>query len=146
MDAGPADVWAPAGEAAAPEMGGKRQTPQPRDAPPDFLDFASFLEAPKLAPEASADRPRSEDDWLTRSTRPRRLRWSRRSGASHTDPDAAGDRRPADGRPSPKEPQSDSAAALELLDRIARAAGVPERAFASRNPDELADEIGARFG
>ncbi len=30
------------------------QAAQPRDAPPDFLDFASFLEAPKLAPEASA--------------------------------------------------------------------------------------------
>jgi type VI secretion system protein ImpI len=43
----------------------------------------------------------------------------------------------------PREPQPDSAAALEVLDRIARAAGVPPGAFSSRNPDELADEIGA---
>jgi type VI secretion system protein ImpI len=45
----------------------------------------------------------------------------------------------------PREPQTqpDSAAALEVLDRIARAAGVPPGVFTSRNPDELADEIGA---
>src|ERR1700742_2371731 len=52
LDPDLANVWAPAGEAAAPEIGAKRQTAQPRGAAPDFLDFASFLEAPKLGPEA----------------------------------------------------------------------------------------------
>jgi len=50
---------------------------------------------------------------------------------------------PAASPPSPREPQPDGAPALEVLDRIARAAGVPPGAFSSRNPDELADEIGA---
>ena len=67
-----------------------------RDAPPDFLDFASFLEAPKLAPEASAGPQRSEDDWLTaaKPAAPAASVGSGRSRASHTDAGAAGDRRP----------------------------------------------------
>ena len=60
-----ANVWAPVGQAAAPEVGAKRQPAGPRAAPPDFLDFASLLEAPKAAPEASPAPSRSEDDWLT---------------------------------------------------------------------------------
>ena len=63
LDPGLANVWGPAGEAAAPEIAAKRQT-TPRAAPPDFLDFASFLEAPKPGPEASLGPQRSEDDWL----------------------------------------------------------------------------------
>ncbi len=144
LDPGLANVWAPAGEAAAPEMGVKRQTTQPRDAPPDFLDFASFLEAPKLAPEVSASPGRSEDDWLTAKPVP---------PPPPMDQGAPEPRIPTPARPAivdpavrprlPKEPQPDGAAALEVLDRIARAAGVPPGAFSSRNPDELADEIGA---
>src|SRR3984957_11181557 len=66
LDADLANVWAPVGVAAAPEIGAKRQTAQPPNVAPDFLDFASFLEAPKLAPEVPAAPPgRSEDDWLT---------------------------------------------------------------------------------
>jgi type VI secretion system protein ImpI len=42
----------------------------------------------------------------------------------------------------PREPQAGSVPASEVLDRIARAAGVPLDVFTSRNPDELADEIG----
>ncbi len=146
LDAGLANVWGPVGEAAAPEIGAKRQTAQPRDAPPDFLDFASFLEAPKLAPEASAGpatiRGRLAD--CGQACRLRRLRWirtvwslayrRRRGRRSST-------RRPDGHCPGSRSP--DSAAALEVLDRIARAAGVPPGAFSSRNPDELADEIGA---
>ncbi|HEY6520127.1 MAG TPA: type VI secretion system-associated FHA domain protein TagH [Roseiarcus sp.] len=147
LDAGLSNVWAPAGEAAAPEIAAKRQAPQSRDAPPDFLDFASFLEAPKLAPEASADTGRSEDDWLTAvkpAYPPPPL------DQEGLEPRIPAPTRPAivdpaPRRPSPREPQPqpDSAAALAVLERIARAAGVPPGAFSSRNPDELADEIGA---
>ena len=145
LDPGLANVWAPAGEAAAPEIGAKRQTAQARDAPPDFLDFASFLEAPKLGPEASPGPPRSEDDWLT-AVQPAALPPPLDQGAPEPripTPARPAIVDPAVRRPLPKEPQPDDAAALEVLDRIARAAGVPPGAFSSRNPDELADEIGA---
>ena len=89
----------------------------------------------------------TEDDWLTAvSPRSAACAGSRaRSGAAHTDAGAAGGRRAAaraavaQASRRPTAPQ-----AREVLDRIARAAGVPERVFSSRNPDELADEIGAR--
>jgi type VI secretion system protein ImpI len=142
LDAGLANVWGPVGEAAAPEIGAKRQTAQSRNAAPDFLDFASFLEAPKLAPEASG---RSEDDWLT-AAKPvspppplDQVAFEPRIPAP-TRPAIVD---PAPSQPLPRGPQPDSVAALDVLDRIARAAGVPPGAFSSRNPDELADEIGA---
>jgi type VI secretion system protein ImpI len=144
LDPDLANVWAPAGEAAAPEIGAKRQTAQPRAAPPDFLDFASFLEAPKLAPEASPGPPRSEDDWLT-AAKPVVPPPPLDQGAPEPripTPARPAIVDPAVRRPLPREPQPDSAAALEILDRIARAAGVPPGAFSSRDPDELADEIG----
>jgi type VI secretion system protein ImpI len=146
LDAGLANVWGPVGEAAAPEIA-KRQSTQSRDAPPDFLDFASFLEAPKLAPEAPAAPGRSEDDWLT-AAKPASL--PPPLDQDSLEPRAPTPARPAIVEPAPRrplprepQPQPDSAAALEVLDRIARAAGVPPGVFTSRNPDELADEIGA---
>lgn len=143
LDAGVADVWAPVGEAAAPEIGMSRQTAQAQDAPPDFLDFASFLEPPKRAPGPPASAPRAEDDWMN-AIAP--------APSSPPAPVAAEARIPAPARPavvdpqpgrSPREPQADDARARDVLDRIAQAAGVPERVFASRNPDEIADQIGA---
>ncbi len=145
VGAGPSDVWAPLGEAAAPDIAAKRQTTQPRDAPPDFLDFASFLEPPKLAAEPSEGRPQSEDDWLTalKSASP-----SSPPGKDIPAPRIPSPTRPAaaDSPPRPPlsgEPPADSGQALELLGRIAQAAGVPQRVFAGRNAGELADEIGA---
>jgi type VI secretion system protein ImpI len=144
LDPGLANVWGPVGEAAAPEIGAKRQTAQPRSAPPDFLDFASFLEAPKLAPEASRGPQRSEDDWLT-AVKPA-------SPSPPLDQEGLEPRIPTPTRPAiadpplrplPREPQPDNAPGLEVLDRIARAAGVPPGVFTSRNSDQLADEIGA---
>jgi type VI secretion system protein ImpI len=146
LDAGLANVWGPVGEAAAPDAGAKRQTAQPRNVAPDFLDFASFLEAPKLAPEASSGPPRSEDDWLT-AVKP--VAPSPPLDQEGLEPRIPTPTRPAivdpaPSRPLPREPQPqpDSAAALDVLERIARAAGVPAGVFTSRNPDELADEIG----
>ena len=95
LDASLSNVWAPAGGAAAPEIAGKRQR-APRAAPPDFLDFASFLEAPKPGPDASLVQQRSEDDWLTavQPVAPAPSVGSGGSRASHTDADAARDHRP----------------------------------------------------
>src|ERR1700734_3040195 len=146
LDPGLANVWAPAGEAAAPELAAKRQT-TPRAAPADFLDFASFLEAPKPGPEASLGPRRSEDDWLTAVKPVLPPPPLDQDGLEPRIPTPARPPivDPAPRRPLPREPQPqpDSAAALEVLDRIARAAGVPPGVFTSRNPDELADEIGA---
>jgi type VI secretion system protein ImpI len=144
LDAGLANVWGPVGEAAAPDVGAKRQTAQSRNAAPDFLDFASFLEAPRLAPEAPADAGRPEDDWLTaaKPVSPPSL------DQVALEPRIPAPTRPAivdpaPSRPLPREPQPDSAVTLDVLDRIARAAGVPPGVFTSRNPNELAEEIGA---
>ena len=38
------DVWGAVGEAAAPEDRGAYQVQKPQDRPPDFLDFAAFVE------------------------------------------------------------------------------------------------------
>jgi type VI secretion system protein ImpI len=141
-EAGLANVWGPIGEAAAPEIGAKRRTTPARAAPPDFLDFASFLEAPKLAPEASLSPRRSEDDWLT-AARPA-------SPPSPLDHDGPEPPIPTPTRPAMVDPpirlplpKAGGPQASEVLDRIARAAGVPSDVFTSRNPDELADDIGA---
>jgi type VI secretion system protein ImpI len=144
LDAGLADVWAPVGEAAAPETGANRQAARTRDASPDFLDFASFLEPPKLAGAPPADARRAEDDWLTAVAS---------APSSPPEPQAPEARIPTPARPaavdppptrsSPREPQAEGARARDVLDRIARAAGVPPTVFPSRNPDEVADEIGA---
>jgi type VI secretion system protein ImpI len=145
LDAGLANVWGPVGEAAAPEIGAKRQTTQPRAAPPDFLDFASFLEAPKLAPETSLGPQRSEDDWLT-AVKP--VAPSPPLDQEGLEPRIPTPTRPAvvdppPRRPLPREPQPQPQPDSAVLDRIARAAGVPAGVFTSRNPDQLADEIGA---
>jgi type VI secretion system protein ImpI len=142
MDAGAANVWGPIGEAAAPEIGAKRRTTPSRDAPPDFLDFASFLEAPKLDASLGSQ---SEDDWLTA---PRPASPPPALDQADLEPRIPTPTRPAivdptPGRPLPREPQAGDVQASEVLDRIARAAGVSSDVFASRNPDELADEIGA---
>jgi type VI secretion system protein ImpI len=145
LDASLANVWGPVGEAAAPDAGAKRQAAQPRNVAPDFLDFASFLDAPKLAPESPAAFGRSEDDWLTAPKPITPPPLDQEGGESRIPaPTRPAIVDPAPSRPSPGEPrpQPSSAAALDLLERIARAAGVPPGVFTSRNPDELADEIG----
>jgi type VI secretion system protein ImpI len=144
MDAGAANVWGPIGEAAAPEIGDKRRAAPSRAAPPDFLDFASFLEAPKLDAPLG---PRSEDDWLTA---PRASSPPPALDQNDLEPRIPTPTRPAPvdplaSRPLSREPQLQvgGVPATEVLDRIARAAGVPPDVFTARNPDELADEIGS---
>jgi len=141
LDVVSADVWEPVGEAAAPGAGAGRQAP-PRQAPPDFLDFASFLEPPNLAGEPAPAEP--QDDWLTATGAAAPQSAPRQRVAEPSVPTPA---RPSAVAPTPTPPpqeaQADAAQGAEILERIAQAAHIPERVFASRNRDELADEIGA---
>ena len=98
VDSGLANVWGPIGEAAAPEIGAKR---------PDGASarraagLSRFCFVPRGAETGAGRvvsvRERSEDDWLTaaKARLPAASAGSGGSRASHTDADAAGDRRPA---------------------------------------------------
>jgi type VI secretion system protein ImpI len=145
----PADVWSPVGEAAAPEGRDGYRSQRRQELPPDFLDFAAYLEEAKPSPEPAATSARV-DDWLAVPAAPRQ--------PAALTPDMPSPRRPAPGRPADEDipprasagagspaqaPAPPSAESGELLRRIARAAGIPERAFIGRNPEALADEIGA---
>ena len=136
----PADVWSPVGDAAAPEG---REAYRPRAqqaAPPDFLDFAAYIEPAKPSPQV--------DDWLAAvPAAPRQ--------SAALAPEMPAPRRPAPLRAADDEaalrqapvsappPVLSGAEGSELLRRIARSAGIPERAWVGRNPEALADEIGA---
>jgi type VI secretion system protein ImpI len=143
-DGAPADVWSPVGAAADPEGRAGYQTRKPQEAPPDFLDFAAYLEPAKPTPALRAASP-DIDDWLAvpATSRP----------PAPLPQDMPAPRRPAPARPADDEalpraaaaqvsPVATSAERGELIARIARAAGIPERALANRDPDALADEIG----
>ncbi|HXW20980.1 MAG TPA: type VI secretion system-associated FHA domain protein TagH [Roseiarcus sp.] len=122
---------------------------------PDFLEFASDI--PASPPDAAFAAPRApiapaEDDWLRGPAAP--------PVAEPIAPPAPAPRRPAP-RPDPaaevaapvvepqpapsRAPASTPATAgdLHLLLRIARAAGIAERAFEGRDPAAIADDIGA---
>jgi type VI secretion system protein ImpI len=142
----PIDVWSPVGEAAAPEGRDAYRPQRQQEAPPDFLDFAAYLEQAKPSSEPAVSSPRL-DDWLAAPAA------SRQPAALAED--LPSPRRPAPARPAGDEAPRAAAAAVspapaasngeggELVRRIARAAGIPERAVANRNPEALADEIGA---
>jgi type VI secretion system protein ImpI len=164
------DLWGGEGGAAAPED--RRDYAPERVLPraPDFLDFASGV-APAAYPSRSAPPPAAdfalpaagpEDDWLRGKIAPA-------PGAEPIAPVAPTPRRPSPPMPhvaaasvevgaapySAHETSTDDAAlkpaaaggaglaaSAEVLHRIARAAGVPERAIAARDPLALADDIG----
>ena len=147
-----ADPWGAAGDVAAPDDRKAYLPERARKATPDFLDFATGLSAPTDALEAApfatpAHAP--DDDWLRARPAP---------PPAPPPPEAAmpAPRRPAPARAAPESapPPLDAlfeadlggqtaSGASELLLRIARAAGIPERAIAARDPNALADEIGA---
>jgi len=145
-DGVPPDVWGPVGAAAEPEGRDGYQTRKPQELPPDFLDFAAYLEPAKPSPALPAASPHV-DDWLAvpAASRP----------PAPLPQDMPAPRRPAPARPADDEalpraaaaqvspaPVATSAERGELIARIARAAGIPERALANRDLDALADEIG----
>ncbi len=138
------DVWSGIGEAAAPDDRSAYRTAAPREPPPDFLDFASFIPPS----EASA----GPEDWLAAAPpagdpplraepapppRPRLV--TPLQPPLVEAPPRHPTVRPSQEPPSPSTAGSD---ASKILRRIANAAGVPEQAIAAREPDALADEIG----
>src|SRR5208337_1660208 len=142
-----ADVWGSVDEAAAPDDRAAYQVQKPQAAPPDFLDFAAFIE-PARSPPAPARGASDVYAWLAAAPAP--------PPPVIPAPAAPAPRRPAPapppiesspailGPPRPPAPQPAAATTdAALLRRIARAAGIPEQAIASRDPNALADEIGA---
>ena len=140
------DVWETVEEAAAPDDRAAYQVQKPQARSPDFLDFAAFIEpANPSVPPAGA--PPAVDAWLTPPAAPP----PRAETPAQPMPSP---RRPAPPQPAPEEApagvalpapgaQSQAMAAdAALLTRIARVAGIPERAIAGRDPNALADEIG----
>jgi len=141
------DVWGAVGEAAAPEDRGAYQVHKPQDLPPDFLDFAAFVE---LGATSAATVSPGADDWLAAPApartptppAPISLPSPRRPEASRPLRDEASPNAIAPPAPPPQTTSATIAPSAELLNRIARAAGIPERAIANRDPNAVADEIG----
>ncbi len=141
------DVWGAVGEAAAPEERGAYQVQKPQDLPPDFLDFAAFVE---LGATSAATASPGADDWLAAPAPaqtptppvPIPLPSPRRPEASRLLRDEASPNAVAPPAPPPQTTSATIAPSAELLNRIARAAGIPERAIANRDPNAVADEIG----
>ena len=136
------DVWGAVGESAAPDDRAAYRVQQRRERPPDFLDFAASVgPADPVAGLASQPSP-GLDDW--QSARP-----APPPPVAAPAPPTPTPRRAAAPRPSPPEAQPVEAPALagdggaEIIARIARAAGIPEAALAGRDPQALAETIGA---
>jgi type VI secretion system protein ImpI len=129
------DVWGAVGEAAAPEDRGAYRVQERQARPPDFLDFAASVAPAEPIARASAPPPPGLDDWLSGEPPPA------------TVPPVAPRRAPPSGATSgeaiPAARPPVGAAAAEIIARIARAAGIPESAIVGRDPEALADAIGA---
>jgi type VI secretion system protein ImpI len=138
------DVWGAIGDAAAPEDRGAYQVQKPQDRPLDFLEFAAFVDPGTTSPAIS---PPGVDDWLSAPAQARTPQapisfpLPRGPEPSHLSRDGASPN--AVTPPAPESPSAIIAARAELLSRIARAAGIPESAIANRDPNAVADEIGA---
>jgi type VI secretion system protein ImpI len=160
-----ADLWGAGGEAAAPEDRRDYLPEKARKPTPDFLDFASNVgQAEYRQPENAAPfpdfggaPPAPEDDWLRGVVLPP-------PAPAPIEPIAPTPRRPTAARPAvapssleapqvsapvfqeaappPAPPFSNPAAGPDILAGIARAAGIPERAIAGRDPAAVADDIG----
>ncbi len=149
------DVWGEVGEAAAPDDRSAYQAAAQQEPPPDFLDFASFI-APADTPAGSPPAT-GADDWLNSGpvlapaaphpTQPPQPPQPRRSivqpETQPPRPVTAPPRHPT--VPPPVEPPAVAASragGVDLLQRVARAAGIPEQTIVGRDPEALADEIG----
>jgi type VI secretion system protein ImpI len=152
-DAGPlnaslADVWGAVGEAAAPENRGAFQVQKSTERPPDFLDFAAFVEPATTATETS--QPHA-DAWIASpvsaqvpsrpAPEPVSTPSPRRPEPPHPPLEASPN---ADAPLAPPRPLAVAVnvSSVDVLNRIARAAGIPERTIANRDPNAVADEIG----
>src|SRR5271166_226001 len=142
-----ADIWGAVGEAAAPENRGAFQVRKPTERPPDFLDFAAFVEPATTS--ATGLSPRV-DDWLAPPAPAQApappVPASMPSPRRPEPPRPVQDASPNPTTPLASPPQTAAPTSLpgsELLNRIARAAGIPERAIADRDPNAVADDLGA---
>ena len=140
---------APASSAPAPgewEMFGRAAPPGDRAGRPvhasptglpDLVDFDPFFESPK-APRSDPAMQRP-DSWPPEPAAPP-VAVTREAAPRHSSPFRSAPSPPA--RIAASEPQAGATDAA-LFGRIARAAGMPENALASRDPKVLAEEIGS---
>ena len=140
---------APASSAPAPgewEMFGRAAPPGDRAGRPvhasptglpDLVDFDPFFEPPK-APRSDPARQRPES-WPREPAAPP-VAVTREAAPRHSSPFRSAPSSPA--WIAASEPQAGATDAA-LFGRIARAAGMPENALASRDPKVLAEEIGS---
>jgi type VI secretion system protein ImpI len=153
-DLAPADLWGPAGDAAAPDDRKAYMPERVQKPAPDFLDFATGLAPPgnafEAAPFSAATSP-PLDDWLRGPPAPppppppveAAIPAPRRPQPARPEPEMAPPLPPAAEALFAPAGGDEAAAARAVMLRIARAAGIPERAIAARDPNALADEIGA---
>jgi type VI secretion system protein ImpI len=140
---------APASSAPAPgewEMFGRAAPPSDRAGRPvhasptglpDLVDFDPFFEPPK-APRSDPATQRP-DSWPPEPAAPP-VAVTREAAPRHSSPFRSAPPPPA--RIAASEPQARATDAA-LFGRVARAAGIPENALASRDPEVLAEEIGS---
>src|SRR5271157_5561269 len=143
-----ADVWGTVEETAAPDDRAAYQVQKPQARSADFLDFAAFIEPAKPSVEATGGSP-EVDAWLAAPAAP--------LPPSPPAPAIEAQAVPSPRRPAPpptldetsraavapgQPPAATDARETALLTRMARAAGIPEQAIATRDPNALADEIG----
>ena len=142
---------APASSAPAPgewEMFGRAAPPGDRAGRPvhasptglpDLVDFDPLFEPPK-APRSDPATQRP-DSWPPEPAAPP-VAVTREAAPPHSSPFRSAPSPPGVSRISASEPQAGATDAA-LFGRIARAAGMPESALASRDPNILAEEIGS---
>ena len=164
-----ADLWGGVGEAAAPDDRSAYQAARSQEPRPDFLDYVTGI-APAEAPAIPAQGPEVED-WLTPAPAappafspgtqppqpmPQPVRPPAFSPVTQppqplrptpTQPPilepAPAPRHPtAPPMPAPPPVPPQDSDRVEVLQRIARAAGVPEHTIAGRDPDVVVEEIG----
>jgi type VI secretion system protein ImpI len=148
----PEDPWSVA-EAAAPEDR-RAYMPQPAGyRGPDFLDFAVSAGPPRAPDPApanafAAERPAPEDDWLRDRPAPPPIAPAApptptpRRPSARPEPAVAPVLAANAGPPIAEPPSAGAADDAALLLRIARAAGIAERALVDRDPNAVAEEIG----
>ncbi|HYC25210.1 MAG TPA: type VI secretion system-associated FHA domain protein TagH [Roseiarcus sp.] len=151
------DPWSVEAGAAEPDDPRAYQPQRARPNIPDFLEFASDIPSSPASSAVAAPRApvAPDDDWLRGPAAPAVAEPiappspTPRRPAPRPEPTGEiappyGDAGPAPLRaPAPPAPAGSPTPAGDLLLRIARAAGIAERAFEGRDPTAIADDIGA---
>jgi len=142
------DVWNSVGEAAAPDDRNAYRPQKAQRAPPDFLDFAAPL-GPSEFPSAAFADSIDYDAWVSAPARAPAIAPPPIPPPPEPSPRRPAARAVAEDPPSPflaapaPAPPSAPSVGLDVLARIAAAAGISESVFEGREPDEVAAEIGS---